>query len=124
MTQQTTITAANERRHDRPTEALPLRTLRLLLGYIWAMLLALSGVWVWMHGNELAQMLPAGNQAVIVAAAALCLAGAQFIFMLLVVDDLCPKAPATFTIFLKTFTGSIVWMSLAWLALLSWRWLQ
>lgn len=107
-----------------PSEALLLRAFRLMLGYLWAVSLALAGVWVWLHGNELAQMLPAGQQAAVVATAALCLAGAQFVFMLLVADDLCPKASAVCIMFLKTFTGTIVWMSLGWLCLLGWRWLQ
>ena len=104
-------------------ESLPLRLLRLFLGYIWALTLALAGVWLWLHRDELAQMLGPGDQAAVLAAACLCLAGAQFVFMLLVADDLCPNATKELTVFLKTFSGSIIWISLFWLVTIGWGWL-
>lgn len=103
-------------------ESWPLRLMRLTLGYLWALVLALAGVWVWTHKNELAQLLPAGHQALVVAISALCLAGAQFVFMLLVADDLCPRTWAGLRMFLKTFTGSVIWMSLLWVVSIAWRW--
>lgn len=102
-------------------EALGLRTLRLMLAFIWALMLALSGVWLWLNRSELAQMLPVGDQALVVACAAISLAGAQFVFMQLVADDLCPNTPAGLKMFIKTFTGSIIWMSLLWMVLQVWR---
>lgn len=100
-----------------------LRCLRLFLGYLWALTLALAGAWLWLHRDELAQMLGPGDQAAVLAAACLCLAGAQFVFMLLVADDLCPRASKELTIFLKTFSGSIIWISLFWLVTIGWNWL-
>lgn len=98
-----------------------LRALRLVLGYIWALTLGLAGLWIAAHRMELLQVLPAAGSGLVVATVGLCLAGAQLVFMLLVADDLCPRTPVTFTAFLKTFSGSIVWMCIAWIAILLWQ---
>lgn len=102
-------------------EAAILRALRLVLGYFWAITLGLAGLWIIAHRMELLNMLPAAGSGLVVATIGLCLAGAQLVFMLLVADDLCPDAPVTFTAFIKTFAGSIVWMCIAWIAILLWQ---
>lgn len=105
-------------RPDRPGEAWPLRLFRLAMGWLWAMLLALTGMGIALHRQDLLTTLPdlKHGQAITLTAAAFCLAGAMFIFMLLVADDLCPQAPTWMVAFLKTACATAVWISFAGLA--------
>lgn len=104
----------------RNTEAPILRVFRLALGWLWAMLLALMGVGLWHERLLWMDLLHTHDPAVVVALVCLCLAGAQFVFMLLVADDLCPRTPAGLTLFLKIFAGTVIWLSLLWLGVQVW----
>jgi hypothetical protein len=102
-------------------EAWPLRMLRLILGLLWAMILALVGLAIWSNQSFLLELFPTDASRLILAAAGLCLSGAQFIFLMLVADDLCPQAPAGMTLFLKAFSGALFWMCLIFIAVTTWR---
>ena len=103
------------------SEAWPLRVLRLTLGYLWALILALAGLAVWSLREAFLEILPDQAAGLVVATTGLCLAGAQFIFMMLVADALCPKAPALMVAFLKTFCGALFWMSIGWVVVIGVR---
>lgn len=96
-----------------------LRIIRLGLAWLWAVMLVMAGIGVWQHQAMLAGIVPESLQNTMPAWACLFVGGGQFIFLLLVADDLCPNAPATLSFFLKAFTGSMVWLSILWMILQS-----
>ena len=97
-----------------------LRAFRLMLAWLWAMLLVMAGLWVWHHQAAMAGTLPPVLARMMPAWTCLLVGGGQFVFLFLVADDLCPRAPVAMSFFLKAFTGSVVWLSILWIVMQSW----
>lgn len=96
--------------------------IRVILGTVWA-----GGILYWslgLWGNVLALTLQAGDWGLPTSAVASALrtaavagiSAAQFIFMVLVADVLCPGADRTFVGFLKAFTGILAVLASVWVA--------
>lgn len=104
------------------------RPLRIALGYVWALALMLIGLWLWeQHGQpvhhpntwlEMADPLVWSHIARSLAIFAI--AGGGFVFMFLVADDLCPKAPTIISEFLEFFSGMLAIGALLWAGWLTW----
>jgi len=78
-----------------------LRMTKLSLGMIWAGALILFGLWLWRNR--------------IPTEGLFFLAMGEYILMFMVIDDLCPFAPASITGFLKTTAALIFFFSLVYL---------
>jgi hypothetical protein len=99
---------------------LPLRrALGLSLGCAWAAGLLLLAMGMWDQPGDFAQVLGAilgvGAAAVgplLRTLATLAAAGAQFIFICLVADEICREAPLLLVVFLKTLTAGVAWGAL------------
>ena len=92
------------------------RVSKLLLGYLWALSMMLAGLWFWTHPFTGLYLFRFSR-----CVAVMTLAGAIFIFMAVVVDDLCPKAHVIFTGFVKSFAGFLVWWTFAAALYFGWR---
>lgn len=92
------------------------RATRLLLCTFWAGSMLLCGLWIMMNGDRVAMELspwllddPERMVRVIRMTAIGLIAGAQFLFMFLVADDLCPDAPMLVSGFLElTMTALMI----------------
>ncbi len=61
--------------------------------------------------RELAQLVPDGLR---YSTALLAVAGAQFIFMVLVADEVCPRAPLLMKAACKLAAAAVTWAALLW----------
>ncbi len=98
-----------------------MRALRIVLGYLWSVVLLLIGVWLWRHHAEIIAGLGGvlGDDPVVLMRLARCasvfaVSGGLFVYMFLVADDLCPNAPMTLSGFLRFFTGTLAMGTLGW----------
>jgi hypothetical protein len=85
-----------------------LRWLQWSLGCAWAIAMLWAGLWLWRQGI-LGSLTAAG--------ALFFIAAGQFVFMVLVADDLCPQAHAAITGFGKAFAGALTWLALGYAVL-------
>ena len=100
------------------------RPLRLGLGYVWSASLLLFGLWLWEQRTEVVLPLMgwAGTgdlrtwEQIVRGFAVFATAGAQFVFMFLVADDLFPNTPLMISEFLEFFSATLALGSLAWTA--------
>ncbi len=100
----------------RETMAMVARPLRLGLGALWAAGFLGAGLWIVSGVPQLAgrpQPLP---PALLGGLTVLAMAGAQFIFLVLVADELCPRAPIRVKIVCKLTAGCVTWAALCWTA--------
>lgn len=102
-----------------PPDPAQAKGLHLCLGWLWALVLAVMGIFIWSRRDLWLAIVPQSGP-LILATAWLCLAGGQFVFLLLVADRICPRTPQGFALFLKTFFGAQAWMCLGWLLWASW----
>jgi hypothetical protein len=93
--------------------------LRIALGLAWATPMLLLGGWLWARPAgiiEPAAMLcdaPAARIGGLARGGAVVLiAGAQFVYLTLVADELCPAAPARLKKTLKGLACGVVWLAL------------
>ena len=93
------------------------RWLRIGGGCVWAAALLLAGWWLWQQGPTAGRLAPSSGLAVSLAVslAVMATAAAQYVFMALVADDLCPEAPMEVTGFLKLVAALLFVMALVWL---------
>ena len=104
------------------------RPLRLALGYVWALVLMLIGLWLWDqrgqpvfdHTGWLGVADPVICSQVARSLSIFAIAGGLFVFMFLVADDLCPKVPTIISEFLEFFAGTLAIGSLLWAGWLTW----
>ncbi|MCE9590783.1 MAG: hypothetical protein K8S99_09700 [Planctomycetes bacterium] len=103
------------------------RIARLSLCSFWAGAMLLAGLWLLTHRRYIAaEMLrwlagdPVHTVRMIHFTGTGLIAGAQYLFMFLVADDLCPDAPIVLTGFLELFTAVLALGSLAGAGWLAW----
>ncbi len=100
-----------------------LQFVRIALGLVWAGSLLAGGLWVRQHAQQWAELAGTWGWSMQDAAwdlslvAVIGISGAQFIFMVLVADALCPHADRNVTGFLKAFTGVLAVLAMG---VLSW----
>jgi hypothetical protein len=88
-----------------------LQLVRIALGLVWAGSLLAGGLWVQQHAQQWSEIAGTWGWSIEAAAwdlklvAVIGISAAQFIFMVLVADALCPHADRNVTGFLKAFTG-------------------
>lgn len=88
------------------------RPARLVLGTLWAAGFLVFGLVMWAAPVDVGALAGAVSPALIRTLAILAVAGAEFIFMVLVADEVCPRAPLTMKIALKLTAGSVTWLAL------------
>ncbi|MCC7406524.1 MAG: hypothetical protein IT442_00525 [Phycisphaeraceae bacterium] len=92
---------------------IPLR--RVLLGWAWALAMMLLGLTL----GQVADYDGPTIRRLLTSLALTGLCGAQFIFLVLVVDNLCPCAPPRFRLACQVVTGLLTWMAITWAAWLA-----
>lgn len=95
--------------------------LRLLLGSTWAGALLLMGMALWTRPVLVVAMEGEVGRELVRAMAVSAMAGAQFMFMVLVADGLCPRAPTAMTGTCKLTAGLLTLAGMAWAGWATWQ---
>ena len=89
---------------------------RCIVGWAWAAGMLLAGAWLWQQRHDLP--LPAD---LVLAIAVMAAAGALFVFMAMVADELIPTTPTAVRGLLKLFVGVLWWLMFLQSGYLGWR---
>ncbi|MCC7146086.1 MAG: hypothetical protein IT443_06535 [Phycisphaeraceae bacterium] len=84
------------------------------------MALMLLGLAVWGRQPNFVGMDPYRNMLALKGLSAVAVVGSQFVFLVMVADDLCPKVPSAFAGACKLLCGGATWALLAWVGWQIW----